>query len=105
MVTIGTTVKDQDHQQRRGTVQIQPVSGQDRETYKKLEQKKAKRRGRLWDAKSQFARLKRCRRAPSTKAQGVSVDRAFIYTDPLAVELAQQLLYVGTRGRYDVFYV
>lgn len=63
----------------------------------------------FWDAKSQFSKVKALPASTFHKAQGMSVDRAFIYTPCIHyadAELAQQLLYVGvTRGRYDVFYV
>lgn len=63
----------------------------------------------FWDAKGMFTNVKALPVSTFHKAQGISVDRAFLYTPCIHyadAELAQQLLYVGTtRGRYDVHYI
>ena len=63
----------------------------------------------FWDAKRKFHKVKALPASTFHKAQGISIDRSFIYTPCIHMadaSLAQQLLYVGTtRGRYDVFYV
>lgn len=63
----------------------------------------------FWEAKGSFNKVKPLPVSTFHKAQGLSVDRAFIYTPCIHyadAELARQLLYVGTtRGRHDVFYI
>lgn len=82
--------------------------GKAAETYKNWNKGKAPW-SEFWDAKGMFSKVKPLPASTFHKAQGVSVDRAFIYTPCIHIadaELAQQLLYVGvTRGRHDVFYV
>lgn len=63
----------------------------------------------FWDAKRMFTKVKALPVSTFHKAQGMSVDTAFVYTPCIHYadsELAKQLLYVGTtRGRFDVHFI
>ncbi len=63
----------------------------------------------FWKARRTFLKVRALPVSTIHKAQGVSVDKAFIYTPCIHMaeaSLASQLAYVGiTRARYDAYYV
>ena len=63
----------------------------------------------FWKARRTFLKVRALPVSTIHKAQGVSVNKAFIYTPCIHMaeaSLASQLAYVGiTRARYDAYYV
>ncbi|AHY24977.1 Dda-like helicase [Pectobacterium bacteriophage PM2] len=63
----------------------------------------------FWKAKRTFLKVRALPVSTIHKAQGVSVNRSFLYTPCIHIaeaQLAKQLAYVGvTRARHDVYYV